>query len=63
VSDKDLKKAHDRKARALQERISEERAVKVLSEEEIAARLKTARESSKGVEAVATSDGDALLWW
>jgi hypothetical protein len=60
MSAEDLKRMHDRRAAALQERISEP-GTPLPTDAEIAARVKAARESGRGL---TTYDGEAaLVWW
>jgi hypothetical protein len=60
MSAEDLKRMHDRRAAALQERISEP-GIALPTEGEIAARVKQARESGRGL---TRYDGEAVMaWW
>jgi hypothetical protein len=60
MSAEDLKRMHDRRAAALQERISEPGA-RMPTADEIAARVKQARESGRGL---TQYDGEAVMaWW
>jgi hypothetical protein len=60
MSAEDLRRMHDKRAAALQERISEP-GTTLPTEDEIAARVKQARESGKGL---TRYDGEAVIaWW
>jgi hypothetical protein len=64
MSAEDLKRMHDKRAAALQERISEPGA-RLPTEGEIAARVKQARESGRGltVEQAAMDASLVVAWW
>jgi hypothetical protein len=64
VSAEDLRRAHQRRAAALQERLLE-RGARLPTEGEIAARVKLARESGRWltVERAAMDSGLVMAWW
>lgn len=64
MSAEDLRRAHERRAAALAERLSEHGA-RLPTEGEIAARVTAARESGRGltVERAAYDSEAVLVWW